>query len=81
MCLSIDDARLQLGLRPLARGQERDVRRGTDRGDDRDLGFLRVQTPVVTRSSCPVERSRHGTPSPLSQRASESPDRAVVDPG
>jgi conjugative relaxase-like TrwC/TraI family protein len=35
----IDDARLQLGLGPLARGQGRDVSRGPDRGDDRDLGF------------------------------------------
>jgi hypothetical protein len=31
----IDDARLQLGLGPLARGHNR----GPDRGDDRDLGF------------------------------------------
>jgi conjugative relaxase-like TrwC/TraI family protein len=35
----IDDARLQLGLEPLARAQERDVSRSPDRGDDRDLGF------------------------------------------
>jgi hypothetical protein len=35
----IDDARLQLGLGPLARGHERDVSRSPDRGDDRELGF------------------------------------------
>ena len=35
----IDDARLQLGLGPLARAQEHGVSRSPDRGDDRDLGF------------------------------------------
>jgi hypothetical protein len=35
----IDDARLQLGLGPLARAQERDVSRSPDLGDDRELGF------------------------------------------
>jgi hypothetical protein len=35
----IDDARVQLGLGPLTRGQERDVSRSPDHGDDRGLGF------------------------------------------